>query len=177
MEPTARCLSSERRFAGRIFSVTVDRVRMPNGREVTLDIVRHPGSVVLIPMQDAGHVVLIRQYRYALERWIWELPAGGLEAGEDPATAAARECEEEVGLVPGRVELLGAWYPTPGFVTEVMTYYRLTELRAPDPHGPRAERDEDEDLRVQVFSVERAREMVDRGEIVDLKTAWGLTLI
>ncbi len=177
MEHVGECLASEVRFTGRIFSVTVDRVRMPNGRDVTLDIVRHPGSVVLIPMQDEGHIVLIRQYRYALDRWIWELPAGSLEPGEDPGAAAARECEEEIGLVPGGTELVGTWYPTPGFVTEFMNFYRLTDLRPPAPDGPKAAQDEDEDLRVQVFSLADAREMVRRREIIDLKTAWGLTLV
>lgn len=170
-------LSSTESFKGRIFTVTVDRVTVPNGRTVTLDMVRHRGSVVLLPMQDEGRIVLIRQYRYALDRWIWELPAGSLDEGEDAAAAAARECEEEIGLVPGRVEFAGAWYPTPGFCTEVMNYYRLGGLRAPAPGGPQAHKDEDEDIRVHVFTLDEARAMVRRGEIVDLKTAWGLTLV
>jgi ADP-ribose pyrophosphatase len=164
-------------FNGRIFNVTSDRVTLPNGRTVTLEIVRHPGSVVLLPLIDDTHIVLIRQYRYALDRWIWELPAGSLEPGEDPVAAAARECEEEIGLVPATVEFAGSWYPTPGFCTEVMNYYRLTGLRAPNPDGPTADRDEDEDIRVQEFSLEDARELVRRGDVVDLKTAWGLTLV
>jgi ADP-ribose pyrophosphatase len=159
-----------------VFSVTEDRVTLPNGRTVTLDVVRHPGSVVLLPLPDAGHIVLIRQYRYAIGRWIWELPAGSLDEREDPAAAAARECEEEIGLVPERIELIGSWYPTPGFVTEVMHFYRLTGLRSPDPAGPQAEKDEDEDIRTHVFAIDEARAMVRRGEILDLKTAWGLTL-
>jgi ADP-ribose pyrophosphatase len=170
-------LSSAEAFRGRIFTVTVDRVTVPNGRTVTLDMVRHPGSVVLLPMQDDAHVVLIRQYRYSLDRWIWELPAGSLDAGEDPAAAAARECEEEIGLIPGRVERVGAWYPTPGFCTEVMNYYRLGDLRERRPGDPPAHKDEDEDIRVHVFTIDEARAMVRRGEIVDLKTAWGLTLV
>ena len=170
-------LSSTESFKGRIFTVTVDRVTVPNGRTVTLDMVRHRGSVVLLPMQDEGRIVLIRQYRYALDRWIWELPAGSLDAGEDPAAAAARECEEEIGLIPGRVEFAGAWYPTPGFCTEVMNYYRLADLRAPTPGDPQAHKDEDEDIRVHVFTLDEARAMVRRGDIVDLKTAWGLTLV
>jgi ADP-ribose pyrophosphatase len=170
-------VSSTESFKGRIFTVTVDRVTVPNGRTVTLDMVRHPGSVVLLPMQDEGRIVLIRQYRYALDRWIWELPAGSLDAGEDPAAAAARECEEEIGLIPGRVEFAGAWYPTPGFCTEVMNYYRLAGLRAPTPGDPQAHKDEDEDIRVHVFTIDEARAMVRRGDIVDLKTAWGLTLV
>jgi len=176
-EARATRLSQTEAFQGRIFTITVDRVALPNGRTVTLDMVRHRGSVVLIPMRDDSHVVLIRQYRYALDRWIWELPAGSLDPGEDPAAAAARECEEEIGLVPALVEFAGAWYPTPGFCTEVMNYYRLTGLREPDPNGPRAHLDPDEDIRVHVFTLDEAREMVRRGDIVDLKTAWGLTLV
>jgi ADP-ribose pyrophosphatase len=176
-EPGGRRLSSTKAFEGRVFSITVDRVTLPNGRTVTLDMVRHRGSVVLLPMPDPAHIVLIRQYRYAIDRWIWELPAGSLDAGEDPASAAARECEEEIGLVPDRVEAVGAWYPTPGFCTEVMNYYRLTGLRPPDPGGPQAHKDEDEDIRAHVFTLEEAREMVRRGDIIDLKTAWGLTLV
>jgi ADP-ribose pyrophosphatase len=170
-------LSSTQSFKGRIFTVTVDRVTIPNGRTVTLEMVRHPGSVVLIPMQDDGRVVLIRQYRYALDRWIWELPAGSLDRGEDPAAAAARECEEEIGLVPGRVEFAGAWYPTPGFCTEVMNYYRLGDLRERRAGETPAHKDDDEDIRVHVFTLDEARAMVRRGDIVDLKTAWGLTLV
>jgi len=170
-------LSQTTAFEGRIFSVTSDRVTLPNGRTVTLQIVRHPGSVVLLPLVDSTHIVLIRQYRYALGRWIWELPAGSLEPGEDPVAAAARECEEEIGLVPTVVEFAGSWYPTPGFCTESMNYYRLTGLRPPNPDGPTAAKDEDEDIRVQVFSLDAARELVRRGDVVDLKTAWGLTLV
>ena len=170
-------LSSTDAFKGRIFTVTVDRVTIPNGRTVTLDMVRHPGSVVLIPMQDDGRVVLIRQYRYALDRWIWELPAGSLDPGEDPAAAAARECEEEIGLVPGRVTFLGAWYPTPGFCTEVMNYYRLDDLRERAAGEAAAHKDDDEDIRVHALTLDDARAMVRRGEIIDLKTAWGLTLV
>jgi len=170
-------LSSTDAFKGRIFAVTVDRVTIPNGRTVTLEMVRHPGSVVLIPVQDDGRVVLIRQYRYALDRWIWELPAGSLDPGEDPAVAAARECEEEIGLVPGRVEFAGAWYPTPGFCTEVMNYYRLGDLRERRAGETPAHKDDDEDIRVHVFTLDEARAMVRSGDIVDLKTAWGLTLV
>lgn len=176
-EPTGTCQSSQTAFTGRIFTVTADRVALPNGRTVTMEVVRHPGSVVLLPLQDDGRIVLIRQYRYALDRWIWELPAGSLDPGEDPAAAAARECEEEIGLVPARVEFAGTWYPTPGFCTEAMHYYRLTGLRSPDPDGPQAEKDEDEDIRVRVFSLDEARDMVRTGDIIDLKTAWGLTRV
>ena len=81
-------LSSERVFDGKVFEIDRDRVRMPNGREVTVDVVRHPRSVVLLPVPEPGHIVLIRQYRYAVNRWLWELPAGSVDAGEEPDAAA-----------------------------------------------------------------------------------------
>jgi len=163
-------------YTGRVFSVEVERRRFPNGREHEITVVRHPPSVVLIPIDEAGRVVLVRQYRASVDRELWELPAGSLEPGETAEAAAARECEEEIGLVPGRVERLRGLFPAPGFCDEELIYFRLSGLRAPAPdsvHRP----DEDEDIHAQAFEVADARAMAARGEIVDLKTAYGLTLI
>lgn len=161
-------------FEGRIFSVHVDRVALPNGREVNMEVVRHPRSVVLLPMPDPDHVVLVRQYRYAIDRWIWELPAGSLEAGEDPEAAARRECHEEIGLVPRRVRHVATFCPTPGYCDEAMLFYHLDGLeRGPD----QAEPDEDEQLEPKVFTLGEARALVARGEILDMKTAVGLMLV
>lgn len=167
-------LSARQVHKGRIFAVDIDRVRMPHGREVDLEIIRHPGSVVLAPMTDPDHVMMVRQYRYALDRWIWELPAGSLDSGEKPEQAARRECHEEVGLVPGQIECLGMFYPTPGYCDEAMYFFRLTDLRQPRVE---AAVDEDEHIEPHVFSLTEARSLVRSGEIVDLKTAFGLTLI
>lgn len=163
-------------YEGRVFRVEVDRVRLPSGRTVNLDIVRHPGSVVIIPMPDPDRVILIRQYRYTIDRWIWELPAGSLAPGEDPAAGAARECEEEIGLVPGSVRRMRSFYPTPGFCDEEMIFFRCTDLHSP-PADSTAHRDEDEDLEPRTFEIEEARRLLHAGEIVDLKTAIGLMLI
>jgi ADP-ribose pyrophosphatase len=163
-------------YQGRIFSLEVDRVELPSGHTVDMEIVRHPGSVVMLPMPSDGEIILIRQYRYTIDRWIWELPAGSLKPGEDPDNAAARECEEEIGLVPHRIERLRGFYPTPGFCDEQMIYYLCTDLRPPAPDST-AQKDEDEDLEPRTFTVEAARRLVRDGEIVDLKTAVGLTLI
>lgn len=170
-------LSSRLVYDGRIFDVTVDRVRLPHGREADLEIVRHEGSVVLVPLQDDGRILLVRQYRYAAGRLLWELPAGSLESGEDPDLAAARECHEELGLVAGRLERLLTLYPTPGFCTETMTYYRATALRAPGPDDPEAHQDEDESIEVGAFTPDEIRVMIARGEIADLKTVAGMTMI
>lgn len=163
-------------YQGRVFSVEVDRKRFPNGTEHTVEIVRHRPSVVLIPMPDDDHVILIRQFRPAIDRELWELPAGSLDEGEHPDAAAARECEEEIALVPRRIERLRGLFPAPGFCDEELIFYRARDLQPPPPDSPHAA-DEDEDIHPQVFTIAEARAMVSRGDIVDLKSAFGLTLI
>jgi len=171
--PTTR-LSTERMFDGKVFEIDRDRVQMPNGREVIVDVVRHNRSVVLLPMPDPQHVVLVRQYRYAVNRWLWELPAGSVDDGEEPDAAAKRECHEEIGQVPDTIVRLGAFLPTPGYCTEEMIFYRLSGLHVPDYA---AEPDEDEDIEVQTFTLVEIRGMIRRGEIVDMKTVVGLGLL
>ena len=167
-------LSSERVFSGKVFDVHRDRVRMPNQREVTVDVVRHSRSVVLLPIPEPGQIVLVRQYRYAVNRWLWEAAAGSVDEGEDPETAARRECHEEIGLVPETIVRLGAFLPTPGYCNEEMIFYRLSSLTTPTEA---AEADEDEDIEAKTFTIPEAREMVRRGEIVDMKTIVGLGLL
>jgi ADP-ribose pyrophosphatase len=163
-------------FKGRVFSVEVARVTFPNGREHDVEIVRHQPSVVLIPVEDDGRIVLVRQYRAPIDRFTWEFPAGSLDEGESADTAARRECEEEIGRVPERLERLGAWYPAPGYCDEEMIFFRVSELHPPPPdsiHKP----DEDEDIESRRVTIAEARTMAARGEIVDLKTAFALTLL
>jgi 8-oxo-dGTP pyrophosphatase MutT (NUDIX family) len=167
-------LQHERVYDGRVFDVDRDRVRMPNGREVTVDVVRHSPSVVIIPVPEPGHVILIRQFRYALRRSLWEFPAGSMDAGETPEAAARRECHEEIGLVPDTLVRLAAFYPTPGYCDEEMVFFRVSGLNATDEQ---AAVDEDEDIEPRTFPLREAREMVRRGEIVDMKTVVGLSLI
>lgn len=173
--PPARRLARDHRYTGRIFRVEVDEVVLPTGHTVSMEVVRHPGSVVLLPVPAPGQIVLIRQYRYTLDRYIWELPAGSLKPGEDPEAAAARECEEEIGLAPARVERLAAFYPTPGFCDELMIFYRCTGLGPPATDST-ARKDEDEDIEPRTFTLEDARRMIEAGEIVDLKTVAGLAI-
>jgi ADP-ribose pyrophosphatase len=174
--PHTQLLERREVYRGRIFTLEVDRVTLPTGHTVTMEIVRHPGSVVLLPIPEPGKIILIRQYRYTLDRWIWELPAGSLKPGEDPALAAARECEEEIGLVPRRVDRLRGFYPTPGFCDEEMIFFRCQELEPPAPDSS-AHKDEDEEIEPRTFTVPEARALVAGGEIVDLKTVAGLTLV
>jgi len=168
--------SSTRAFTGRVFGVDVDRVRLPHGRTVTLDVVRHPASVVLIPVESHRRVVLVRQYRYAVDRWLWELPAGSVDPGESPEAAASRECAEEIGRTPGFVERLGALYPSPGFCDELMIFFRLTRLTVVDPNDPGIHLDEDEHLEVRTFTFDEVGILIETGEIQDMKTVVGMGL-
>ena len=164
-------------FEGRIFSVNVESVTLPHGRRLEAEIIRHPGSVVLIPVTDTGEIVLVRQYRHAIGRWAWELPAGSLKFGEEPAAAAARECHEEIELIPSSLEPLGSFFPTPGYCDEDMHFFRATGLRQPAGDDPIAHRDEDEDIEPRPFSRAALRTMIQEREIVDLKTVAGVALL
>ena len=167
-------IGRERVFEGKVFSVDRDRVRLPHGPTVTLDVVRHPPSVVILPVPETGQVTLVRQYRHAVGRWLWEAPAGSVDEGETPEQAARRECHEEIGQAPETVVRLGALYPTPGYCDEEMIFFRVSGLAEP---VEAAAVDEDEDLEVQTFPLREARDMVRRGEIMDMKTVVALTMI
>ncbi len=163
-------------YRGRIFTLSVDRVTLPSGHTATMEVVRHPGSVVLLPMPAPGRLILIRQYRYSIDRFIWELPAGSLKPGEDPRLGAARECEEEVGLVPGTLDEIGELFPTPGFCDEWMKFYRCTDLTPPAPDST-ARPDDDEVIEPATFDVDEVRRMIRAGDVVDMKTVAGLALL
>jgi 8-oxo-dGTP pyrophosphatase MutT (NUDIX family) len=163
-------------YEGRIFTVQIESITLPKGNDLEAEVVRHPGSVVIIPLTNAGEIVLVKQYRHAIGRWAWELPAGSLKVGEDVRAAAIRECHEEIGLIPSRVELLGAFFPTPGYCDEEMNFFRADGLRQPSAEDEAANPDEDEDIETQAFSRDEIRRMIAAGEIIDLKTVAGLTL-
>jgi ADP-ribose pyrophosphatase len=163
-------------YDGRIFTVVAERVTLPNGHPLQIEVVRHPGSVVIVPMTDDGRVILVRQYRHAVGRSLWELPAGSLKEGEDPAQAAIRECHEEIGLVPTNVERLGSFFPTPGYCDEEMIFYKAIGLREPR-EGDEAHPDEDEDIEARSFAIDDLIRMIGNTEIADLKTVAGVYLI
>ena len=162
-------------YRSRVFDVEVDFVTLLNGKEHEVAIIRHGPSVVLLPVQEDGRIILVRQYRHSVGKELWELPAGSVDDGESPEAAAMRECEEEIVLRPGNVQRLGGFYPAPGFCDEELIFFRVSDLQQPpenSPHRP----DDDEQIYTQAFSIEKARAMVASGEIIDLKTAYGLTL-
>jgi ADP-ribose pyrophosphatase len=164
-------------YDGRIFKVQIETLTLPAGGELKAEIVRHPGSVVIIPVTDRGEIILVRQYRPAIGKWAWELPAGSLKDGEDPHAAAIRECHEEIGLIPDAVERLGSFFPTPGYCDEEMNFYRASGLRQPRPDDAAAEQDEDEDIEARAFARDAIVAMIASGQVIDLKTVAGLSLL
>lgn len=174
MTRDAEVISSERVFEGKVFDVHRERVTLPHGTTTTVEVVRHPAAAVILPVPEPGHVILINQYRHAVGRWLWEAPAGSVDPGESPEQAAARECHEEIGLAPDTVVRLAAMFPTPGYCDEEMVFFRVSGLSEPTET---AAIDEDEHFEVRTFTLREARDMVRRGEIVDMKTVVGLTLL
>jgi ADP-ribose pyrophosphatase len=164
-------------FQGRVFTLRVETIELPKGGELKAEIIRHPGSVVIIPITATDEIILVRQYRPAIGRWAWELPAGSLKPGEDIERAARRECHEETGQIPSRLERLGSFYPTPGYCDELMTFYRATGLRVPGPGDDEAHQDEDEDIEPRPFARNELEQMIESSEIIDLKTVAGLSML
>ena len=164
-------------FQGRVFTVRVETISLPKGGELQAEIVRHPGSVVIVPLTSQNEILLVRQYRPAIGKWAWELPAGSLKPGEDVEHAARRECQEETGQVAAHLERLGSFFPTPGYCDEEMTFFKATGLRAPGAGDAEAHQDEDEDIEVRPFARVELQRMIASGEIVDLKTVGGLSLV
>jgi len=163
-------------YEGRVFTLVVETLALPKG-EMKADIIRHPGSVVIVPVNEAGEIVLVRQYRPAIGRWAWELPAGSLKPGEDVERAARRECHEEIGLLPARLRRLGSFFPTPGYCDEEMNFYVAEGLRPAGDGDEAAQPDEDEDIEARPFARDELRRMIAAGEIIDLKTVAGLSLL
>jgi ADP-ribose pyrophosphatase len=169
MEEVPQTIDSARVFEGRVFNVRVDRVRYSDGAEHRLDIVEHPGSVVILASPAPEQLVLVRQYRHPAGRLLWELPAGTAEPGELPAAGAARELAEETGYRAGRIRAIGSLFMTPGFCDEIMHFFYAEELQA----GPQS-LDDDERIEVMTFTREAAWRLVASGDIADVKTVLAL---
>ncbi len=158
-------------YRGRKFSVKVVEKEIPGRGKARLEVVEYPESVVIIPVLDDGRLVLLKQYRGAVDQWLYELPAGTLEPGEEPEACAARELREETGYEAGRLELLASYYVSPGYSTELQYLYLARNLIRKSQ-----QLDEDEAIEVVTVSLKEALDMLWSGAIRDLKTMAGLLL-
>jgi ADP-ribose pyrophosphatase len=165
-----KILNSANIFRGRVFYVTVDTVR-EGEVTYTREVVHHPGSAVIIPIFSDGTVALVRQYRHPAVRYLLEAPAGTLNEREDPELGAARELEEELGVVAGKLEKLTEFFVSPGFCEEKMWVYLATDLTE-----TKQRLEDDELLEVVRLPFNQALEMITDGEIEDAKTIIGLML-
>jgi ADP-ribose pyrophosphatase len=167
-------VGSRRAYSGRVISVDVDRVRFPDGTEGELEMVRHPGASAVVPFlsDPAGEdpqLLLIKQYRYAAEGFLYEIPAGRLDPGELPEACAVRELREETGCTTRSVEHMYTFYTTPGFTDEKIHLFLAVGLERGE-----ATREKDEFLEVETLSLSRALELIRSGEIRDGKTVVGI---
>jgi len=169
--PTARILYHRRVHSGNVLDLDVDLVLEPGDVRGSREVVRQRGSVAALPVFDDGRLLLVRQYRYAVDAFVWELPAGRRDPGETPEEGAGRELEEEVGLRAESLEPLLVFWTTPGFCDEVMHLFRATGLE-PVPARPEA----DERIESAILSLDEAMGMVKRGEIREGKTLVALLL-
>ena len=173
MSDSAR-VSTRRMYTGRIINLDIDTVRFPNGTTGELEMIRHPGASAVVPFltdpaSEDPQILLIRQYRYAAEKYLYEVPAGRLDPGEAPDVCARRELREETGCEAQRVEHLYTMYTTPGFTDERIHVFMAVGLT----RGENA-READEFIEVEIMTLSRALSLVEQGEIQDAKTALSL---
>lgn len=168
-------LSSRPIYQGIVVDLSVDRVLLPNGRETDLEMIRHPGAAVVLPVETGedgiAWAILVRQYRYAAGGWLLEVPGGKLDGGEPPEECARRELEEEIGLHPVTLQPLGWIWTTPGFTDERIWLYLAQDLR---PVAEGARPDDHEVLQIERVPLAEAVERASRGDITDAKTVVSL---
>jgi ADP-ribose pyrophosphatase len=168
---TPRTVSTEKKFAGRLLAVRIDRIRLDDGREAVMEILEHAGSVVMVPVDSDGGIWFVRQYRHAAGREILELPAGTIAEGEQPEGCAGRELREEIGFRADRLTRLGGFFLAPGYATEYMHVFLAEGL-----HPDRAPADEDEVLTPEKHPRAGAAVMLESGMLEDAKTAAALAM-
>jgi ADP-ribose pyrophosphatase len=166
-----KTLHSEEIFNGKIISLHLQDVELPNGKQSKREIIKHPGAVAILAITDDNKIVMVEQYRKALERTIVEIPAGKLENGEDPALCARRELEEETGYECTSLDLLISFYTSPGFADELVHVYVAKGLtKKENPAGL----DEDEFVVLEELTLEEAVQYVKNQKIFDAKTAYAV---
>lgn len=160
-----KTISTNKIFKGDVLEFKVDTVKLPDGKEATRELVCHPGGVAVVPIDDMGNIYLVRQYRKPYEKDVLEIPAGKRDKGEDPLTGAKRELSEETGLVADNYIELGEFYPSPGYVDEVIYLYLALGLKDGDAHP-----DEDEYVEREKIHIDTLCKMIMENKIKDGKT-------
>jgi ADP-ribose pyrophosphatase len=166
---TAKILSSEMIYQGRVFGLRRDEVEEPSGLRTTREVVTHPGSVVVLPVLPDGKIVMVRQYRHATRQYLWELVAGRKEPEETPKQGAARELLEETGYRAKRYKVFLDVFPTPGFLEENMYLLLAVGLTAGE-----AQPEEDEKIEVRAFQLKELKQMIKSGRMRDAKSIAGI---
>ena len=166
-----KTIRSQSIYKGKIISLQIDDVVLPNDKEAKREIVKHPGAVAVIALTKENKLVMVEQYRKALERSIIEIPAGKLEPGEEPATTARRELEEETGYGCHELTFLQSFYTSPGFADEIIHIYVARDLYVIEQ---KAALDEDEFVELLEVSLEEALQLVQQQKIIDAKTAFAV---
>ncbi|MBE7010445.1 MAG: NUDIX hydrolase [Ruminococcaceae bacterium] len=169
MDLIEKTISQEEIFKGKIITLRRDTVSLPNGSEATREVVEHPGGVAVVAVNDDGEVYMVRQFRYPFGEVIMEIPAGKLDAGEDPFACCVRELEEETGLSAQKYDYLGKFMVSPGFCREWIHIYLARELSVGDAHL-----DPDEFLEVEKIPMDTLMDMVMHNELQDGKTVIGI---
>jgi ADP-ribose pyrophosphatase len=166
-----KTIHSEEIFSGKVISLHLQDVELPNGKHSKREIIKHPGAVAILAITDDNKIVMVEQYRKALERNIVEIPAGKLEKGEEPALCARRELEEETGYECESLELLISFYTSPGFADEIVHLFVAKGLTKKEDS---AELDEDEFVNLEELTLDEAIQYVKDQKIFDAKTAYAV---
>lgn len=162
--------SSDVIFCGKVFDIKVDKLTYNSGNPSVREVVVHPGGAVVVPVTNEGKIILVSQFRYPFQKTLYELPAGKLDEGEDPAVCAERELKEETGFSGGKITKLGSIYTSPGFCSEELYIFLATDFTDGDH-----EREEGEqDMQLHEFTPGELKEMIKTGEIKDAKTISGI---
>lgn len=165
-------IRTEHVYEGRVIKLDRLDVRLPDGDTAKRELVRHPGAVAIVALDERQQVLLVRQFRIAAGRVLMEIPAGTLEPGEAPDVCAERELQEETGYRPGRLQPMGGFYPAPGYTTEYIHLFLATDLVESELDG-----DSDEYIEVDRMPLAQALALIARGEMVDGKSIIGLMLV
>lgn len=172
MKKNEKTLQSNYLYRGRIVNLRIDRVELPNGKESEREVIEHAGAVGIVPVTSDNKIILVKQFRKALDQEIIEIPAGKLDPGENPADCAHRELQEEIGFKPGKLDFMFSCYTSPGFSNEIVYIYVARDLQE-----SKIKCDDDEFITTLEVSLQEALHMIKNGVIKDSKTISGILAV